>query len=112
MTDTDWLAGMDVDAQVSRKVDLVYGGGSLGLMGEVSEAVHRGGGHVIGSVSSSCPAPAGRPFTASRSPNLSLCLSIILHTYSQLTALFFVFVFVSLLWPAAASYRPVSWERR
>jgi cytokinin riboside 5'-monophosphate phosphoribohydrolase len=29
-------------------VDLVYGGGSLGLMGEVSEAVHKGGGHVIG----------------------------------------------------------------
>jgi len=36
--------------QVARKVDLVYGGGSLGLMGEVSEAVHKGGGHVIGSV--------------------------------------------------------------
>ncbi|TVU10265.1 hypothetical protein EJB05_43793 [Eragrostis curvula] len=35
---------------VARKVDLVYGGGSLGLMGEVSEAVHKGGGHVIGSV--------------------------------------------------------------
>uniref|UniRef100_A0A0E0IN81 Cytokinin riboside 5'-monophosphate phosphoribohydrolase n=2 Tax=Oryza TaxID=4527 RepID=A0A0E0IN81_ORYNI len=33
---------------VARKVDLVYGGGSLGLMGEVAEAVHNGGGHVIG----------------------------------------------------------------
>ncbi|TVU09685.1 hypothetical protein EJB05_43176 [Eragrostis curvula] len=33
---------------VARKVGLVYGGGSLGLMGEVSEAVHKGGGHVIG----------------------------------------------------------------
>ncbi|KAJ4803971.1 Cytokinin riboside 5'-monophosphate phosphoribohydrolase [Rhynchospora pubera] len=33
---------------VARKVDLVYGGGSLGLMGLVSEAVHKGGGHVIG----------------------------------------------------------------
>jgi len=33
---------------VARKVDLVYGGGSLGLMGEVSEAVHKGGGRVIG----------------------------------------------------------------
>lgn len=31
-------------------MDLVYGGGSLGLMGEVAEAVHNGGGHVIGSV--------------------------------------------------------------
>ena len=29
-------------------VNLVYGGGSMGLMGLVSEAVHRGGGHVIG----------------------------------------------------------------
>ncbi|KAJ4774941.1 Cytokinin riboside 5'-monophosphate phosphoribohydrolase [Rhynchospora pubera] len=34
--------------KVARKVDLVYGGGSLGLMGLVSEAVHKGGGHVIG----------------------------------------------------------------
>ncbi|CAL9153128.1 unnamed protein product [Musa hybrid cultivar] len=33
---------------VARNVDLVYGGGSVGLMGLVSEAVHRGGGHVIG----------------------------------------------------------------
>ncbi|KAJ0966904.1 hypothetical protein J5N97_023821 [Dioscorea zingiberensis] len=33
---------------VSRKVDLVYGGGSVGLMGLVSEAVHQGGGHVLG----------------------------------------------------------------
>ncbi|BAT09265.1 probable cytokinin riboside 5'-monophosphate phosphoribohydrolase LOGL9 [Oryza sativa Japonica Group] len=33
---------------VARKVDLVYGGGSLGLMGEVAEAVRNGGGHVIG----------------------------------------------------------------
>ncbi|CAL9074798.1 unnamed protein product [Musa acuminata var. zebrina] len=33
---------------VARNIDLVYGGGSVGLMGLVSEAVHRGGGHVIG----------------------------------------------------------------
>ncbi|EMS45478.1 hypothetical protein TRIUR3_32468 [Triticum urartu] len=33
---------------VARGMDLVYGGGSLGLMGEVSEAVHKAGGHVIG----------------------------------------------------------------
>ena len=39
--------------QVARKMDLVYGGGSLGLMGEVSEAVHSAGGHVIGSVRTS-----------------------------------------------------------
>ncbi|KAL8142515.1 hypothetical protein V2J09_015547 [Rumex salicifolius] len=33
---------------VSRGVDLVYGGGSIGLMGLVSQTVHRGGGHVLG----------------------------------------------------------------
>ncbi|XP_062079808.1 cytokinin riboside 5'-monophosphate phosphoribohydrolase LOG5-like [Humulus lupulus] len=33
---------------VSRKLELVYGGGSVGLMGLVSQAVHRGGGNVLG----------------------------------------------------------------
>ncbi|KAK1326226.1 Cytokinin riboside 5'-monophosphate phosphoribohydrolase LOG5 [Acorus calamus] len=33
---------------VARKVDLVYGGGSIGLMGLVAQAVHDGGGHVLG----------------------------------------------------------------
>ncbi|KAI4373540.1 hypothetical protein MLD38_011657 [Melastoma candidum] len=33
---------------VGRKIDLVYGGGSIGLMGLISEAVYNGGGHVIG----------------------------------------------------------------
>ncbi|KAK7832928.1 cytokinin riboside 5'-monophosphate phosphoribohydrolase log5 [Quercus suber] len=33
---------------VSRRLDLVYGGGSIGLMGLVSQAVHRGGGRVLG----------------------------------------------------------------
>ncbi|KAJ8772597.1 hypothetical protein K2173_027774 [Erythroxylum novogranatense] len=33
---------------VSRRLDLVYGGGSIGLMGLVSQEVHRRGGHVIG----------------------------------------------------------------
>ncbi|CAO2839515.1 unnamed protein product [Amaranthus hypochondriacus] len=33
---------------VSRNIDLVYGGGSIGLMGLVSQAVHSGGRHVIG----------------------------------------------------------------
>ncbi|CAK9148352.1 unnamed protein product [Ilex paraguariensis] len=33
---------------VSRKIDLVYGGGSIGLMGLVSQAVYNGGRHVIG----------------------------------------------------------------
>ncbi|KAI5647745.1 hypothetical protein M9H77_33750 [Catharanthus roseus] len=33
---------------VAKKLDLVYGGGSIGLMGLVSQAVHGGGGHVLG----------------------------------------------------------------
>ncbi|PON64306.1 Cytokinin riboside 5'-monophosphate phosphoribohydrolase [Parasponia andersonii] len=33
---------------VSRRLDLVYGGGSIGLMGLVSQAIHRGGGNVLG----------------------------------------------------------------
>ncbi|CAF2267976.1 unnamed protein product [Brassica napus] len=33
---------------VSRNIDLVYGGGSIGLMGIVSQVVHDGGRHVIG----------------------------------------------------------------
>ena len=34
-----------------RKIDLVYGGGSIGLMGLVSQAVHDGGRHVLGYLS-------------------------------------------------------------
>ncbi|CAN1770883.1 Cytokinin riboside 5'-monophosphate phosphoribohydrolase LOG5 [Linum perenne] len=33
---------------VEKRLDLVYGGGSIGLMGLVSQAVHRGGGNVLG----------------------------------------------------------------
>ncbi|RAL40434.1 hypothetical protein DM860_006504 [Cuscuta australis] len=33
---------------VERNIDLVYGGGSIGLMGLVSQAVHNGGRHVLG----------------------------------------------------------------
>ncbi|KDP36133.1 hypothetical protein JCGZ_08777 [Jatropha curcas] len=33
---------------VDRRIDLVYGGGSVGLMGLVSQAVHDGGRHVLG----------------------------------------------------------------
>lgn len=35
--------------KVERRIDLVYGGGSVGLMGLVSQAVHDGGRHVLGS---------------------------------------------------------------
>ena len=34
--------------QVVRNIDLVYGGGSIGLMGLVSQAVYEGGRHVLG----------------------------------------------------------------
>lgn len=33
---------------VSRKIDLVYGGGSVGLMGLISQRVYEGGCHVLG----------------------------------------------------------------
>ncbi|GFY86234.1 putative lysine decarboxylase family protein [Actinidia rufa] len=33
---------------VERSIDLVYGGGSIGLMGLVSQAVYEGGRHVLG----------------------------------------------------------------
>ncbi|KAI3860497.1 hypothetical protein MKX03_017879 [Papaver bracteatum] len=35
---------------VERKIDLVYRGGSIGLMGHVSKAVHDGGRHVLGTI--------------------------------------------------------------
>lgn len=38
------------NVKVSRRLELVYGGGSIGLMGLVSQAVHRGGGKVLGYV--------------------------------------------------------------
>ena len=34
--------------QVERQINLVYGGGSGGLMGLVSKAVYEGGRHVLG----------------------------------------------------------------
>jgi predicted Rossmann-fold nucleotide-binding protein len=39
---------MSSPLKVERKLDLVYGGGSGGLMGLVSKAVHDGGRHVLG----------------------------------------------------------------
>ncbi|CAN6296968.1 unnamed protein product [Urochloa humidicola] len=45
------LAAVQLGAHlVDRRIDLVYGGGSIGLMGLVSRAVHKGGGHVLGIV--------------------------------------------------------------
>ncbi|KAK4275124.1 hypothetical protein QN277_018259 [Acacia crassicarpa] len=43
------LAAIQLAKQlVERKIDLVYGGGSIGLMGLVSQAVFDGGRHVLG----------------------------------------------------------------
>ena len=36
------------NCQVRRKIDLVYGGGSVGLMGLISQTVFNGGCHVLG----------------------------------------------------------------
>ncbi|OAY28970.1 cytokinin riboside 5'-monophosphate phosphoribohydrolase LOG1 [Manihot esculenta] len=42
-------AAVDLGRQlVKRKVDLVYGGGSSGLMGLLAQTVHNGGCHVLG----------------------------------------------------------------
>ncbi len=41
---------MGLSLQVQRKVDLVYGGGSIGLMGKVAGTVQIGGRLVIGYV--------------------------------------------------------------
>ncbi|XP_006650438.1 probable cytokinin riboside 5'-monophosphate phosphoribohydrolase LOG4 [Oryza brachyantha] len=46
-------AALDLGKQlVERKLDLVYGGGSGGLMGLVSKTVHDGGRHVLGVIPS------------------------------------------------------------
>ncbi|CAH1439812.1 unnamed protein product [Lactuca virosa] len=43
------LAAVQLGNQlVERNIDLVYGGGSIGLMGLISQAVYDGGRHVIG----------------------------------------------------------------
>ncbi|KAL3034284.1 hypothetical protein AAZX31_02G184900 [Glycine max] len=42
------LCGTFSSFLVERRIDLVYGGGSVGLMGLVSQAVHDGGRHVLG----------------------------------------------------------------
>lgn len=34
--------------QIKKRLNLVYGGGSIGLMGLVSQAVHEAGCHVLG----------------------------------------------------------------
>ena len=54
--------------KVERRIDLVYGGGSVGLMGLVSQAVHDGGRHVLG-------------FVLSLSLSLSLSLYIYLYVF-------------------------------
>lgn len=56
--------------KVERKLDLVYGGGSVGLMGLVSQAVHDGGRHVLGFV------------PLHNQSSLSSCLGFIIFLFS------------------------------
>ncbi|MED6116168.1 Cytokinin riboside 5'-monophosphate phosphoribohydrolase log3, variant 2 [Stylosanthes scabra] len=43
------VAAMELGEElVSRNIDLVYGGGSIGLMGLISQVVYHGGRHVLG----------------------------------------------------------------
>lgn len=49
VTRVTWF-GFRCVLKVERRIDLVYGGGSVGLMGLVSQAVHDGGRHVLGFV--------------------------------------------------------------
>jgi len=68
---SNWLKKLMVRMllKVERRIDLVYGGGSVGLMGLVSQAVHHGGRHVLG-------------FALSLSLSLSLSLfSLYMYTY-------------------------------
>ncbi|KAI3894477.1 hypothetical protein MKX03_013808 [Papaver bracteatum] len=44
---TDAAVGLGAE-MVERKINLVYGGGSVGLMGSISRRVHEGGCHVLG----------------------------------------------------------------
>ncbi|KAJ7518007.1 hypothetical protein O6H91_21G050400 [Diphasiastrum complanatum] len=42
-------AALDLGKElVRRKIDLIYGGGSVGLMGLIAQTVHEGGCHVTG----------------------------------------------------------------
>eukprot|EP01018_Ginkgo_biloba_P037934 Gb_24266 [translate_table: standard] len=54
-------AALDLGKElVERRIDLVYGGGSFGLMGLISKTVYNGGCHVLG-CKSAVPAPLGTP---------------------------------------------------
>ncbi|KAK2973316.1 hypothetical protein RJ640_027959, partial [Escallonia rubra] len=60
---------------VSKRLDLVYGGGGICLMGLFSKAVHSGGGHVIGYYTTSnnlCVAIASLTSAAVTPPSSSL----------------------------------------
>lgn len=46
---------------VSKGIELVYGGGSLGLMGIVAKTVHDSGGHVLGIIPQALAEVAGDP---------------------------------------------------
>jgi len=43
-----WCFILGNELQVKRNIDLVYGGGSVGLMGLISQRMYDGGCHVLG----------------------------------------------------------------
>ena len=64
-------------AKVSRSLDLVYGGGSIGLMGLVSQAVHSGGGNVLGYYTITELDLAFMGFTS------NMCIDVLFISYSH-----------------------------
>jgi hypothetical protein len=68
--------------QVERNIDLVYGGGSIGLMGLISRAVYDGGRHVLGY-------PLRLPLSLSLSLSLSIYIYVICVCMSLLMFLSF-----------------------
>ncbi|OAP09250.1 LOG1 [Arabidopsis thaliana] len=58
---------------VSRNIDLVYGGGSIGLMGLISQAVFNGGRHVIGVIPKTLMPREVRPKYNSRIIFMNYC---------------------------------------
>ena len=43
--------------QVERNINLVYGGGNIGLMGQVAQMVHNSGGDVVGVIPKALTGP-------------------------------------------------------
>ncbi|KAK6140225.1 hypothetical protein DH2020_026023 [Rehmannia glutinosa] len=68
---------------VSKDIDLVYGGGSIGLMGLVSQAVHDGGRHVLGVIPKTLMPREFHPFTSAL---FCLCYGLTGETVGEVKA--------------------------